>query len=172
MSQSDHQHDERTRQPNSRHCFVCGLESPVGLRVSFEDNGRDEVRARYTAHEAYQGYPGVVHGGVVAALLDETAGRTPMISNPNRFMFTGKLSIRYRQPVPTDTELTLIGRLLKDRGRIVQAHSELRLPDGTVAAEADVTLVEMPGSGALSDSDLERLGWRVYSDEELAAAHD
>src|SRR5690606_3031194 len=126
----------------------------------------------YIAHEAYQGYPGVVHGGVVAALLDETAGRTPMISNPNRFMFTGKLSIRYRQPVPTNTELTLIGRLLKDRGRIVQAHSELRLPDGTVAAEADVTLVEMPGSTFPPDAEIERLGWRVYSDEELAAAHD
>lgn len=172
VSQSDHSHDERTRQPNSRYCFVCGLESPVGLKVCFEDNGRDEVRAQYTVHESYQGYPGVVHGGVLAALLDETAGRAAMISDPNRFMFTGKLNIRYRQPVPVETELTLVGRLLKDRRRVAVAHSELRLPDGTVAADAEVTLVAMPTDTLPPEAEAERLGWRVYSDDELAAADD
>lgn len=152
------------RQPNSKHCFVCGLESPVGLKMRFEDNGVDEVRAVYTIGDRHQGYPGVAHGGVVAAMLDEAAGRTAMITDPNRFMMTGKMAIRYRKPVPTETELTLIGTLLKDRGRTAQTHSEIRLPDGSVAAEAEVMIVAIPPE-YVPDADLDALGWRVYPDD-------
>ena len=152
------------RQPNSKHCFVCGLESEVGLKLRFDDNGQDEVISSYTVSQRYQGYPGVVHGGVVAAMLDEIAGRTSMIADQNRFMMTGKLEIRYRKPVPVETPLTLVGRMLRDRKRVAEAHSEIRLPDGSVAAEADVTLVGVP-SDVIPDNDLSALGWRVYPDE-------
>lgn len=148
-------------QPNSRHCFVCGLESTVGLKMRFQDNGTDRVQATYTVGEQHQGYPGIVHGGVVAAMLDEAAGRTVMITDPNRFMMTGKMEIKYRQPVPTGEELTLTGTLKKDRGRVALTHSEIRLPDGSVAAEADLMLVEIPAAD-LPDADLEELGWKVY----------
>jgi acyl-coenzyme A thioesterase PaaI-like protein len=151
------------RQPNSRHCFVCGLESPVGLKLRFSDNGIDEVRAVFTVNDVYQGYPGVVHGGVVAAMLDEAAGRTVMITDPNRFMMTAKIEIKYRQPVPTEQPLTLVGHLTKDRGRVAQAHGEVRLPDGSVAAEADLMLIEIPAK-YVPGADWETLGWKVYPD--------
>jgi uncharacterized protein (TIGR00369 family) len=151
------------RQPNSRHCFVCGLENAVGLKLRFSDNGADEVQAVFTADEQYQGYPGVVHGGVVAAMLDEAAGRTVMITDTNRFMMTGKMEIKYRQPVPVGQPLTLVGHLIRDRGRVAQAHGEVQLPDGSVAAEADVMLVEIPAD-YVPDVDFESLGWRVYPD--------
>lgn len=151
-------------QPNSRHCFVCGLESPVGLRLRFEDNGADEVHAACTIAPKYEGYPGVVHGGIVASMLDEAAGRAAMITDPNRFAFTGSLNLRYRQPVPISTPLLVVGRIVKDRGRVIQAHSEVRLPDGTVAAEAEAMLFEMRGE-QLPAGDLEALGWKVYPDE-------
>jgi uncharacterized protein (TIGR00369 family) len=153
-----------TQQPNSKHCFVCGLESPVGLQMRFEDNGVDEVRAKYTVGDKYQGYPGVVHGGVVAAMLDEVAGRTVMITDPDRFMMTAKMEIRYRKPVPTETELTMVGHLIKDRGRLAQAHGEIQLPDGSVAAEAVLTLIAIPPE-YVPDADLEALGWRVYPND-------
>ncbi len=156
-------------QPNSKHCFVCGLESPVGLKLRFTDNGLDEVRATYTVREKYQGYPGVVHGGVVAAMLDETGGRTVMTTNPDRFFMTAKMEIKYRRPVPTETVLTLVGKMVKDRGRLAQAHAEIRLPDGSVCAEADLMLAEISAE-QLAGADHELLGWRVYSDEEYEAA--
>ncbi len=140
------------------------MESPVGLKLRFMDDGVGEVRAVYTVSERYQGYPGVVHGGIVAAMLDEAAGRAAMIGDRNRFMFTGRMAVRYRRPVPVETELLVIGRIVKDRRRVAEAHSELRLPDGTVAAEADVTLVEVPAE-FLPDANLEALGWKVYPDE-------
>ena len=156
------------RQPNSLHCFVCGLENEVGLKLRFADNGTDEVRSEITLHRRYQGYPGVVHGGITAAMLDEIAGRVMMIGNPNRFMMTATLEIKYRKPVPVETPLTLVGTLIRDRGRLAEAHAEIRLPDGTVASEASVTLAQVPDQ-TFSESDFERLGWRVYPDEETAS---
>ena len=152
-------------QPNSRHCFVCGLESPVGLKLRFYDNGVDEVRCTYLVAESYNGYPGVVHGGILAAMLDEAGGRALMIHDHNRFMMTARLELRYRQPTPVQTELTLIGHIIKDKGRVAEAASEIRLPDGTVSAEATMTLVAFPVEG-----DLDALGWRVYPDDGLSSA--
>jgi uncharacterized protein (TIGR00369 family) len=164
----DETHSEREgtalhRQPNSRHCFVCGLENAIGLKVRFDDNGADEVRVTYTVGDQYQGYPGVVHGGVVAAMLDEVAGRVMMIDDHNRFFMTARMTLRYRRPVPTETELTMVGQLVSESKRAVQAHAEIRLPDGSLAAEADVTLVPL-ADGVLPDDDLEALGWQVYED--------
>ena len=164
--------DGYKRQPNSRHCFVCGLENPLGLKLRFCDNGKDEVRAAFTVPDDYQGYPGVVHGGVVAGMLDEAAGRVVMIDDPHRFFMTGKMEIKYRQPVPTGQPLMLVGRLVRDRGRIVQAHGEVCLPDGSVGAEADLTLFELPEEYAPDDADWEALGWKVYPDDSQEDACD
>ena len=59
----------QSRQPNSHHCFVCGLQNPFGLQLHFYDNGEDEVRCEYSIPDRYQGYPGIAHGGIVAAIL-------------------------------------------------------------------------------------------------------
>jgi acyl-coenzyme A thioesterase PaaI-like protein len=134
------------------------------LRLRFADNGQDEVRAHVIVPHSYQGYPGITHGGIIAAILDEAGGRAAMIGHPDRFMVTAKLEIRYRQPIPTGAELILSGRLTQDRGRIAQAHSALYLPDGTVAAEAELSLVAPPPS-LLPEVDLEALGWKIYADD-------
>ena len=89
------------KQPNSNHCFVCGRNNPYGLHLKFYESSPGEVTVEYIVPEQFQGYPGVVHGGVVAAILDEVTGRTQMGGDPPRFMFTARLDIRYRKNVPT-----------------------------------------------------------------------
>jgi uncharacterized protein (TIGR00369 family) len=152
-------HDHR--QPNSHQCFICGLQNPFGLKMTFYDNGLDETRCDYTIPDQYQGYPGIAHGGIVAAMLDEAVGRVSLINDPNHFMMTVKLELKYRQPVPTETPLTLIGKMLRLRGRLAVATGELRLPDGTIAAEAELTLADLPEAFRV-EGDLEALGWKVY----------
>jgi acyl-coenzyme A thioesterase PaaI-like protein len=154
----------RRKQPNSRHCFVCGLESPVGLKLSFYAAGSGRAEAEYAVPPRYQGYPGVVHGGIVAAMLDEVAGRAVMSEDFERFMMTARLDIRYRKPVPVETKLRLSGWVDRTSGRIARAHSELRLPDGSLAAEAEAVLIDMPG-GPVEPETLQALGWRVYPDQ-------
>jgi acyl-coenzyme A thioesterase PaaI-like protein len=156
-------HPARIKQPNSRHCFVCGLESTVGLKLTFYDAGPNQAEAGYTVPEEYQGYPGLVHGGIMAAMLDEVIGRAAMSGDPDHFTLTARLSLRYRKPVPVAVPLRLVGRIEREKGHLTAGRGELILPDGTVGVEAEATLMDY----AVAPDDLERLeqlGWRVYED--------
>jgi uncharacterized protein (TIGR00369 family) len=151
------------RQPNSRMCFVCGLENPAGLHLRFFDDGKDEVTCDFTVNAQHQSYPGRVHGGVIASILDEAGGRTAAIADHNQFFVTASLEVRYRQPVPLDTPLRAVGKLRKRVGRRIQAHAEIRSSVGVVLAEAELLLIDV-ASGAFDPSEADQLGWRVYND--------
>jgi acyl-coenzyme A thioesterase PaaI-like protein len=157
------------KQPNSRMCFVCGLQNPVGLHLAFfEDHESDPKRvcAEIVIPDKYQGYPGVAHGGILAAILDELAGRAVLIDGSDQdLMMTLKMELKYRQPTPTETPLTGIGWITRRRANRAQAHGELRLPDGRVSVEADLVIIRPPGD---FDSvwETERPYWRVYADNE------
>jgi acyl-coenzyme A thioesterase PaaI-like protein len=150
----------RIRQPNSDFCFVCGRKNPSGLYMSFFDNGENEVFSEYAVSEVYQGYPGIVHGGVVAAMLDEVVARVSMIGDPHHFMMSVKMEVKYRYPVPTETPLYLIGKVVRMRGRLGKAVGEILLPDGKVAAESAMTLADVPEE-MIASADIDALGWRV-----------
>ena len=150
------------KQPNSRLCFVCGLQNPFGLRLEFYDNGVDEVLCTYAIADNYQGYPGIAHGGIVAAILDEVVGRVAMIDNHMRFFVTAKMEIKYRNPVPLNTTLTITGTPVRHRGRLLQARGEIRLADGGLLVEATMTLVDVPEELRVTEDVRELLGWKVY----------
>lgn len=151
------------KQPNSKHCFVCGRENPYGLKLEFYETAPGEVVVEYTVPEQYQGYPGVVHGGVVAAMLDEVTGRVHMGENPPRFMFTARLDVRYRKNVPIGQQLRIVGHAGKSRERTAIATGQIFGPDGDLLAEAEAVLVNVP-DGLADQVDLEALGWKVYPD--------
>ncbi len=155
----------RAKQPNSRHCFVCGVENPIGLHLKFYETGPGEVTADLNLPEIYQGYPGIVHGGVIAAMLDEAAGRAHMgpVDVP-RFMFTAKLEVRYRKNVPVGQPLQLVGKAGLSKSRTAEAYSAIYDQEGVLLADADVLLVNVPQT-VVESTDLSALGWRVYPDE-------
>jgi acyl-coenzyme A thioesterase PaaI-like protein len=145
-------------------CFVCGLENESGLHVKFYSEAPGKVRVDWTAPERFQGYPGHLHGGIAAALLDEAAGRTVLGGDSLRFFVTLKMELRYRKPVPIGVPLVIRGEIVRDRGRIVETHAAIHLPDGSVAVEAEVWVAEAPLE-ITRGTDLDRMGWRVYPDE-------
>ena len=153
--------------PNSMHCFVCGLENEQGLKLTFYSDGPDKVVSEYTVPEHFQGYPGVVHGGIVSTMLDEVLGRVFMNGDHDRFMYTARMTTRYRHPVPVGQPLKMVGRVVKDRKRVAEAKAELFGPDGDLLAEADALLVSLPQE-VMDSEDLDALGWKVYPDEEPA----
>lgn len=149
-------------QPTSRFCFVCGRENPVGLKVRWSsDRERGEVRGALVIPAHFNGYPGVVHGGIVAAVLDETAGRTVLLQGGfDDLMVTRTMEISYRRPTPTDAPIALVGRLLEREGARARAEAEVILSDGTVAARATVVLVRPP-SEMIARWAAERPFWRA-----------
>ena len=149
------------KQPTSDMCFVCGRENPVGLKMTFSDNGKDEVVSTISIPEQYNGYPGIVHGGVLTTMLDETVARVSMIGGEHHhFMMSVKLEVKFRHSVPVEVPLTVKGTVIKLRGRLGKARGEIILPDGTVAVEAEMVLADMPAE-LREQFDPETLGWRV-----------
>jgi uncharacterized protein (TIGR00369 family) len=150
------------RQPSSRTCFVCGRDNPVGLRARFEgDRAAGEVRATVTVPEPLNGYPGTVHGGILGALLDEAAVRTGLLHGGfDDLMVTGRLTVTYQRPTPTEVPLTVVARLSQRSGRRATAVAEVRLPDGAVTASAEVLLFKPPPEVAKA-WEAEREHWKV-----------
>lgn len=154
--------DQAVKQPNSKHCFVCGVNNESGLAMKFYEHGPGDVTATYEVPEHFQGYPGVVHGGIIAAMLDEVAGRAAMTGKHEQFRYSAKLEIKYRKPVPIGEPLLVHGWVVEQRGSRAIAKADLRQQDGTLLSEAEALLVDLPDS--VSEEQLSELGWRVYPD--------
>jgi acyl-coenzyme A thioesterase PaaI-like protein len=157
----------RTPQANSKMCFICGLENPVGLKLRIYQVEPGVIESRYTAPEHFQGYPGVLHGGIVATILDEISGRAHMGDSENpRFMFTAKLEVKYRKNVPIGKPLRIVGRAGRDKGRSAEGWAGIYDAEtGDLLAEGNTLLVNVPQE-RLDGNSLEALGWKIYPDEQ------
>jgi uncharacterized protein (TIGR00369 family) len=144
---------------------VCGVENIQGLQIDFYEVEAGKVTAAITVPQHFQGYPGIVHGGIIAAMLDEVAGRTVIQSEPPRWMVTARLSVRYRKPVPIEKPLKLFGTLKEDTGLMVKATGEIRDETGAILAEADVLLANFPPQLQQNLTQLTQDEWKVYPDE-------
>ena len=151
------------KQPNSRRCFICGLQNPIGLKIEFyNDREAEQVRAEVTVPDEYQGYPGVVHGGIVAAILDEISGRAILLTcSDDTLMATLRMTVRYRRPTPTETPLTGVGWVERMSGMGARVAGEIRLPDGTVTAECEAVVANVSEKFRVQWEDEKRY-WKVY----------
>lgn len=152
------------KQPNSRMCFICGVENPVGLKLKIYQSAPGIIETTYTAPDHFQGYPGVLHGGIVATILDEISGRA-LMGDPSkpRFMFTGKLEVKYRKNVPVGQPLKIIGKAMKSKGKTAEGWAGIYDRDDTLLAEATTLLIDVPQE-IFENANLESLGWKVYPD--------
>jgi acyl-coenzyme A thioesterase PaaI-like protein len=145
-------------------CFICGLENPVGLHLHIYETEPGRVESTYLAPDHFQGYPGVLHGGIVAAIIDEISSRAQMGSDPSnpRFMFTAKLEVKYRKNVPVGKHLKLIGQAGTSRARSAEAWAGI-YDAGTneLLAEGTTLLIDVPAD-QFDRSRLDELGWNVY----------
>jgi len=125
-------------------CFACGSRNPYGLHMIFH---RDEgtIFADFQPHEEHQGFPGIIHGGIVAAALDEALNRTSLLGEVPVWTMTGRLEVRYRRNVPYGPLLRVRARLGEARGRMLQAAGILTLAndESLILAEAQGTFMAL-----------------------------
>lgn len=116
-------------------CFVCGPDNATGLQAAFTcDKELKQSFCRLTIDERFQGWESIVHGGVIASLLDEAciyAGRALAET-----LVTAELSVRYRKPVPVGQEITIRGEVMEQRRKVLKVKARLEL-SGELYAEAD-----------------------------------
>lgn len=126
-------------------CFACGTDNPDGLKLKFEYPEPGRCRAEFTPAARFQGWKGVLHGGIVSTLLDEALAHA--LGNTERGgegsgAVTAELTVRFKRPVPIGSKVLLTGRVLRVKGRVAEAESEIMDGQGTVLASASGKLVK------------------------------
>ena len=121
-------------------CFACGRKNPIGLKLAFHFDGDDYVTTLAVRPE-YQGWTGIIHGGLLATALDETMARLLWEKDINAI--TGRLNVRYHKPVPIGETLEIRGRITRQRHTIVETTAEALMSNGVVVAEAQAMSMEV-----------------------------
>ena len=149
------------KQPNSKMCFVCGLKNHYGIQSHFYELENDELLAIFRPRQEYQSYPGRLHGGIAAAMLDETICRAIMIKYENDIWgVTIEMNTKFKKPVPLDEEIRVIGRITNETSRTFEGTGEILLPDGKIAVKAYGKYLRLPVE-KITDFDFEEQEWRV-----------
>jgi len=133
--------------------FVHGLRNPAGLHIQYHLERGDDVEgdtadppghrvvAEWVADERHMGFPGMVHGGLVAAILDDAMGRCAALRH--RWVVTGRIDIRYRAAAPIGIPIRIEGWITRYLRRLVSARARMLLDGGAVVATAAGTYLPL-----------------------------
>jgi acyl-coenzyme A thioesterase PaaI-like protein len=118
-------------------CFACGQENPIGLKLNFRQEG-EEARAEFTPGEFHQGWPGIVHGGIINTLLDEAMAYAPFFQGINCVM--AKMEVRIMQPVLVGQQLFISSIIARKRRKLIETEAKIAFEDGTPVAEGKAVM--------------------------------
>src|SRR5579862_1773065 len=102
---------------DNHRCFACGMENPDGLRLLWKVEGLT-CTTQFTAEPKYQGWKGILHGGIIATLLDEAMTRLAWIVCGGAL--TAEMTVRFVQPAPIGKLLLIRGEITNERRKIVE----------------------------------------------------
>ena len=149
------------KQPNSKMCFVCGLKNKFGLNASFYETDKNELIALFKPCQEHQGYPGRLHGGIAAAILDETIGRTITTGKDNEIWgVTLEFNIKYKKPIPLDEEIKVVAKLTFEDKKLFEGTGKIMLSNGDIAATAQGKYLRLPIE-KIADFDRDTNEWKV-----------
>ena len=158
-------HKVTGKQQNTKMCFVCGLKNSFGLHASFFEIEDNLLVAIFTPCQEHQGYPGRMHGGIAASILDETIGRAVMIEQDEIWGVTVEFKVRYRNPIPLGVKLRVVGRITKENRRMFEGSGEILLPDGEVAVQGFGKYFKLPLDD-IADFDFDEQVWKTVPSPE------
>lgn len=118
------------------HCFGCGLANPVGLRLEFSHSAESVggVVCQATISDQYEGPPGYLHGGIIAALLDEAMSKANRAQGVTAM--TRQMQVEYLRPVPSGSAIRIAGRVTRSDGRKHWTEARIENSDGVTLAQA------------------------------------
>ena len=130
-------------------CFGCGHNNPIGLKLIFKHVG-GTVRAEFTPGKLYQGWPGVIHGGIITCMLDEAMGHIARFTGRN--CLTAKMEIKLRRSAFVGESLIITSSITRNTKRLIESKAEVCLQDGTLVAEGKATQFVIEGKSGAADS--------------------
>lgn len=123
---------------DDRQCFVCGENNPHGLKAHFcIDSAARAATCELSVEDCFAGWKGIVHGGILATLMDECAAWAARSLTPH--VVTAEMTVRYKEPVATGAAIRVHARIVGQRRRILEIAAQIA-HDGRVCAEADIRM--------------------------------
>ncbi len=129
-------------------CFGCSPHNTSGLRLRFAARPDGEIDTRFRLGRGFESYPGIVHGGLIGVICDETMGNLIVLRTGLTALTTG-MRLRYVTSMRIDTDYQCVARLLPGGpeatsapagvGGLVRAESEILDADGALVASASAT---------------------------------
>lgn len=155
-------------------CFGCSPHNPGGLQLVFEPHP-DGVCTRFRLGRQFESYPGIVHGGLVGVICDETMGNLIVLRH-RQAAFTVSMRQRFITPLAIGRPYACVARLGADAGgqRLHRASAEVLDEDGTVCATATASYQPFALDGThprltLSDAEVATLSSALLAN---GAEHD
>jgi uncharacterized protein (TIGR00369 family) len=130
--------------PHTPNCLVCGRANPHGLHLSLHVNpATGIVTTTFTPTQNHIGFEGIIHGGILATVLDEAMVWAATWSG-KRFCVCGELTVRFRESAPVGESLTATAQIEQARGRLITITSEIKRADGSLIASASGKYIPLP----------------------------
>lgn len=117
---------------SARHCFVCGPDNPIGLKLRFAPAG-EGIRAEFTPSDLHVGYEGLVHGGILAALVDDALANVWFLRGQEAV--TAKIEVRFRREVRPGDRLVVTARETGRKAGMMTARAAVARADGEIVAD-------------------------------------
>jgi uncharacterized protein (TIGR00369 family) len=122
-------------------CFVCGENNPGGLHLTFEiDKEKQTLKTTFTASPIFQGWDGIVHGGIICTLLDEAMAK--LVYELGYPYITASLEIKFKKPAPILEPLLVYGEITEVSKRLIKSKSSVMKEDGTILAVGTSTFIK------------------------------
>ncbi len=118
-------------------CFVCGSDNPIGLKLKFARQG-EGVRAEFTPSDLHVGYDGVVHGGILAALIDDALANIWFVRGQEAL--TAKIEVRFREEARPGERLVIAAHPTGTKAGLMTARAQVARADGTIVADGSGVL--------------------------------
>ena len=124
-------------------CVVCGQDNPYGLRIQYVLGHDGIISAEWRPTANWEGFEGIVHGGIISTVLDEAMSKA--VAAMNYEALTGELRVRFRHRVAAGENLRIRGWVLEKAKRLVRAEAVLTAADGSERAHAWARFLALPG---------------------------
>lgn len=133
--------DMKMELTDDNYCFACGRDNPIGLKLELQPDG-DTMVCEFTAEKKYQGYCGIMHGGISSVILDEIMARL-LIDIKKIVAVTLKMEVKFRKPVKTGE--TVIARAFYESSEknFHFVRGEIRSSDGKLLVSSKGTYAEL-----------------------------
>jgi uncharacterized protein (TIGR00369 family) len=122
------------------HCFVCGPNNPIGLKLDFTFDGKT-MKTRFVPRKEHQGYVDIVHGGIISTLLDEIMVKLAIeLGMP---AVTAQMDVRLKKALHIGEAVTVSAEITEDTKKLLRAYAEAVTDDGVIVADARGKLVKI-----------------------------